>query len=94
MTGDVPEPCESPSLEKLPGEIPSGLQGTAPAMLQRREVSGTAYCALGKRDWHGVKASGGSFYLAREDFGRMFDNPFPASALKKKKFNWRLVRAH
>ena len=30
---------------------------------------------------------GGGFFLAREDFLRMFDNSFPACALKKKKKN-------
>ena len=33
---------------------------------------------------------GGGFFLACEDFGRMFDNLFPAFAF----FHWRLAPAH
>ena len=39
---------------------------------------------------HNGDSGGGGFFLACEDFGRMFDNSFPACAFL---FKWRLGRA-
>ena len=40
---------------------------------------------------YGEFSGGGGFFLACEDFGRMFDNSFSACAFFLK---WRLARAH
>ena len=37
------------------------------------------------------RSNGGGFILAGEEFGRMFDNSFPACAFL---FKWRVARAH
>ena len=49
---------------------------------------------LTESDEGGGAGGGGGFFLACEDFGRMFDNSFPTCAFFLLFLKWRLASAH